>query len=98
VSQGLVEHRPAGPGTHCAEVHLVDERLGDRVGVVVRLGEGLHERVAGLGVEAEEPLPHPARTLDGRVVDLVLVAELAGDLARLGPGECSRLFHASSVK
>jgi hypothetical protein len=87
----LVEH--AAPLVRAArEVDLVDERLGDWIGVVVAVRERVHVRVARDRVEPQQPpadvtgAPHPA-PLD----PLPVAEELAGNAVSIARDRGGRL-------
>ena len=62
----LVEHPPALVRAPL-HVHLVDESLGHRVGVVVAVGELAHEIIVRLRIEPPQRLPSAAGELDPAV-------------------------------
>jgi hypothetical protein len=60
-------------------VDVGDERLGDRIGVVVGTREALDVLVGRLRVEPAERPPRFPGPLNGRVVDAIPVPELGRD-------------------
>jgi hypothetical protein len=84
VRDRLVEH-PTPLVRPSREVHLVDERLGDRIGVVIAVRESAHVRVVSDRVEPQQPLAGVTRAPYYTPVDpLPEAEELAGDAVPIG--------------